>query len=124
MRKEHSQSGERPCGEIRKRARGGERTRGAGERQGPESSTARGLRWCRSVSCAKAAFDAVESRDVGRFGHPPWAQIRRRLLACGRSARALDCKPVRGDDTGVGVRRGRRVERVAAAGRVRRRRAP
>eukprot|EP00965_Chrysotila_dentata_P184440 6089094-Pleurochrysis_carterae.AAC.1 len=33
-------------------------TLGAGERQGPESTAARSLHGCRSVSCAKAACDA------------------------------------------------------------------
>eukprot|EP00965_Chrysotila_dentata_P197980 6178525-Pleurochrysis_carterae.AAC.1 len=55
---------------------GESRARGAGERQGRESSTARDLHWCRSVSCAWAACDAVEPRGAGRMGHPPPAQIR------------------------------------------------
>eukprot|EP00965_Chrysotila_dentata_P061857 2049407-Pleurochrysis_carterae.AAC.1 len=56
-------------------------TREAGEQQGPEGATAQCLRRCRSVSCAKAACDAVEPRDAGCAGHPPPAQIRRLRLA-------------------------------------------
>eukprot|EP00965_Chrysotila_dentata_P116316 3845286-Pleurochrysis_carterae.AAC.1 len=52
------------------------KTQGARERQGLESTAARSLRECRSVSCAKAACNAVESREAGRIGHPPPAQIR------------------------------------------------
>eukprot|EP00965_Chrysotila_dentata_P180575 5961483-Pleurochrysis_carterae.AAC.3 len=64
---------------------GGEsRTRGAGEQQECESSAARGLHWCRRVSCVKAACEAVEPRDVDHIGHPPPAQIQWLCLGCRR----------------------------------------
>ena len=50
-------------------------------RLGLESAAARSLHGRRSVSCAMAACDAVESREACRIGHPPPAQIRRLHLA-------------------------------------------
>eukprot|EP00965_Chrysotila_dentata_P080931 2671434-Pleurochrysis_carterae.AAC.3 len=69
-------------------ARSGKRERGEslkcegrGSGRG-ESSAARRLRKGRSVRCAKAACEAVESRDVGRSTHLPPALIQRLRLAC------------------------------------------